>query len=376
MMAWHLIALLALLPRSASPVPPPRVFTPGAGTSELELAPVPRRFDWRRPWARPSAAASAASYNASEISGDVAAEVARLRDQLDLFFAKELRHMRWYGLADGQRVCEIGCGPGHSTARFAAALPASTVRCVESSAAFVEHARAALRTAGVADRARVELGAAPDTGWPAGSCDVVSMRFVLQHLREPEGVLAEAVRLLAPGGILAATETDDMLGGVVDPYLPATQPALAAFAARQSARGGSRFIGRHLIGLMRQVGLRGLELNAVLAASDEDAPEDEPGAPSGSSDAGGAGAAPARRAAGASRFASYLDAGRYESLVGEGRLSRAELAAAAASVEALLADPSALVLSMNVLALGRKPRATGPDGPAPPDCTIGGREEK
>eukprot|EP00966_Prymnesium_polylepis_P084312 1951604-Prymnesium_polylepis.1 len=64
------------------------------------------------------------SYNESELlGGDVDGEVARLGRQVDATFAKELRHMRWYGVADGMRLLELGCGPGWSTLRFAEALP-------------------------------------------------------------------------------------------------------------------------------------------------------------------------------------------------------------------------------------------------------------
>ena len=67
------------------------------------------------------------SYNATEVRGDRRAEIARLRAQIRLSFDKELRFMKWYGLADGARVVEFGCGPGGAAAEFAAALPASGV---------------------------------------------------------------------------------------------------------------------------------------------------------------------------------------------------------------------------------------------------------
>ena len=54
----------------------------------------------------------------------------------------------------------------------------------------------------------------------------VTARFVLQHLRQPSLVLAEAYRILAPGGRVAFVETDDMIG------------ARRAIRARNSAQFG------------------------------------------------------------------------------------------------------------------------------------------
>lgn len=50
------------------------------------------------------------SYNESEVVGNLQLEIQRLRWQLDLSFHKEARFMQWYGLADGMRVLEFGCG--------------------------------------------------------------------------------------------------------------------------------------------------------------------------------------------------------------------------------------------------------------------------
>ena len=39
--------------------------------------------------------------------------------------------MRGHGLRDGAALLELGCGPGWSTLKFAEALPASRITCVE-----------------------------------------------------------------------------------------------------------------------------------------------------------------------------------------------------------------------------------------------------
>ena len=159
------------------------------------------------------------SYNATEVLDDRRAEIARLRAQIRLSFDKELRFMKWYGLTDGARVVEFGCGPGWSTAKFAAALPSSDVTCVEIDAGFVAAAKEQLGAlAQPGGRVRVLHGSATHSGLPAGSADFVTARFVLQHLRQPSLVLAEAYRILAPGGRVAFVETDDMIGARDAPF--------------------------------------------------------------------------------------------------------------------------------------------------------------
>ena len=217
MMGWPSLQpqMPAVPPKPKSEVPVPRVFVAGVGMMDMPMPPTPAA---PRSPAAPSVEESAldketSSYNATEVLGDRRAEIARLRAQIRLSFDKELRFMQWYGLADGARVVEFGCGPGWSTAKFAAALPSSDVTCVEIDAGFVAAAKEQLGAlAQPGGRVHVLHGSATHSGLPAGSADFVTARFVLQHLRQPSLVLAEAYRILAPGGRVAFVETDDMIG--------------------------------------------------------------------------------------------------------------------------------------------------------------------
>lgn len=54
----------------------------------------------------------------------------------------------------------------------------------------------------------VRTGTLPDAGFPEGSCDVVTLWEVLEHLPEPRETLAAIRRVLVPGGLLALSTPD------------------------------------------------------------------------------------------------------------------------------------------------------------------------
>ena len=344
----HAVTLACVL---ASPeVPSPRVYVAGEGIRTLD------------PFSDSPSASASSSYNASEIAGSSAAESRRLLAQMRLTWEKELRLFRWHGLADGMRVCEFGCGPGWSTLRLARALPASSVVCAEPSPPFVDAARSLLQGAGVPpSRARVELGALPAVGWASGTCDFAIARFVLQHVASPRAALAEVYRTLSPGGVLGVVESDDMMGGLMDPLLPALHKPILALGVRQAARGGSRFVGRHAARLLRAAGFEKVEVDAVVASSDSDA-NDSGASHAAGDDAGeeaGEGAP-----SGLQGLAASVDVGRFASLVVDGLLREEELRAAEESASALLAEPTSLVLTLSLVTLGTRPaRGAGDDAP-------------
>jgi ubiquinone/menaquinone biosynthesis C-methylase UbiE len=124
----------------------------------------------------------------------------------------------------GTRVLDIGSGPGHLAAR--AAERDARVVAIDLAEAMLEEARS--RHAGIEFR----LGDAEALPFADASFDATVAAFVLLHLAHPEQAVAEAVRVLAPGGRAAFTVWDEpvrcrFLGVLIDAVADAgaTPPA-------------------------------------------------------------------------------------------------------------------------------------------------------
>jgi ubiquinone/menaquinone biosynthesis C-methylase UbiE len=110
-------------------------------------------------------------------------------------------------LRPGDRLLDVGCGPGTLTADLGRHVPQGRVTGIDVIAAVVGEAEAHAREAGV-DNVAFVTGDFRDAGLERASYDVVHAHQVLQHLREPVGALAAMARLAAPGGLVAARDAD------------------------------------------------------------------------------------------------------------------------------------------------------------------------
>lgn len=139
----------------------------------------------------PDAAEVAAFYPAAYY-GDLGA---KFRGPIEwLVRAVGARHLEFLasGIPAGGRVLDVGCGRGVTLSALAdRGFEAHGVE-ISADAARGADPRAQIRIAPT-------LAAA---GYPADHFDAVLVWHVLEHLRDPEGALAEMVRVLRPGGRL------------------------------------------------------------------------------------------------------------------------------------------------------------------------------
>jgi len=106
----------------------------------------------------------------------------------------------------GERVLDVGSGPGFLLRSIADAVgPGGTVRGVDPSPAMN-----AVAAAHCADHAQVGIdeGGAESLPYPDGSFDAVVSTQVYEYVADVAGALAEARRVLRPGGRVVVLDTD------------------------------------------------------------------------------------------------------------------------------------------------------------------------
>ena len=100
---------------------------------------------------------------------------------------------------DGARVLEVGCGPGHLSARLA--HHGFDVTGLDLDPAMIERARANARRLRSGDRRPSFLvGDVASLAFPDGSFDLVVSTLSMHHWADPAAGLAEIGRVLRPGG--------------------------------------------------------------------------------------------------------------------------------------------------------------------------------
>lgn len=174
----------------------------------------------------------------------------------------------FYAPADiraGHVVADFGCGPGHTAIEFAHRVgPSGHVHALDINAAFVNRARARAEAAGLADRITAHLLTTEDLPLPDAALDRVTARNTIIYVRDPVATFKEFRRVLKPGGIAHAIESDWSLTAV--------EPLGAEWQAMvEAARWAWRIpeIGRKLYGIARQAGFSRVELQ-VLTKPDVD----------------------------------------------------------------------------------------------------------
>jgi SAM-dependent methyltransferase len=108
--------------------------------------------------------------------------------------------LAWLGVSPDASWLDVGCGSGALSETILALAEPARVEGVDSSPAYIECARDR-----VADsRARFVLGDAQQLPQSSASCDAVVSGLVLNFVPRPEAALAEMVRVIRPGGVVAA----------------------------------------------------------------------------------------------------------------------------------------------------------------------------
>jgi ubiquinone/menaquinone biosynthesis C-methylase UbiE len=166
------------------------------------------------------------------------------------------------GLAPGQSVVEIGCGPRGCLDLLAGIVgPDGSVIGVERSEEAVTRARTVVAELGF-ENVEVRHGDGRDTGLPRNAFDLVTSRLVLVNVPEPEALVAEAVALAKPGATVAYHEAVWPVH-TYDPPLPEWDRLFEIMQAYADLNGIDLFVGRRVARLLREHGIADVQSNAI-----------------------------------------------------------------------------------------------------------------
>jgi SAM-dependent methyltransferase len=112
-------------------------------------------------------------------------------------------------LRPGERVLDLGCGPGIDTIALSEMVgPTGEVHGADHDAAMVAQANGRAEAAGVSARVLHRQADAAALPWPDAFFDAARSERVFQHLLAPEEAFAEIVRVTRPGGTIVVLDGD------------------------------------------------------------------------------------------------------------------------------------------------------------------------
>jgi SAM-dependent methyltransferase len=163
-------------------------------------------------------------------------------------------------LRTGDRLLDVGCGPGTITADLAALVAPGRVTGLDPAEEVLPQARRAAAELGL-DTVDFATGDVHALDFPDATFDVVHAHQVLQHVADPVQALREMRRVTRPGGVVAARD-GDYAAFTWFPGDPALDRWLALYREVARRNGAEPDAGRRLLSWARQAGFTDVAASA------------------------------------------------------------------------------------------------------------------
>jgi ubiquinone/menaquinone biosynthesis C-methylase UbiE len=144
-------------------------------------------------------------------------------DLLDVLADWSLQRPVQSGAAPRLEVLDLGAGTAQIPIELCRRLPDIHVVAVDAAESMLAVARENVAVAGLTERIDLVLAGAKRLPFPAAAIPIVVSNSIVHHIAEPAGVLAEAVRVSANGGLqfhrdLARPRDEEELARLVAKY--------------------------------------------------------------------------------------------------------------------------------------------------------------
>ncbi len=167
--------------------------------------------------------------------------------------------LRVIGLEGGERILDVGAGLGQFSRMLARAAGSSgAVIGIEHDADQLAEAHRQARAEGAEHLVEFRRGDAIDlplaeNEW--GTFDVAHARFILEHVTDPLAVVRSMARAVRPGGRVVLEDDDHEVLRLV-PEPPHVLEIWRAYYLTYQRQGKDPYVGRNLISLLHEAGLR------------------------------------------------------------------------------------------------------------------------
>lgn len=173
-----------------------------------------------------------------------------------------------------KNLLEIGCGVGAQSEILLRRFPELNLTGIDLNDKQLASAKAHLNTLDFAKgRYSIEKMDAKNLTYDSNSFDGAFLCWILEHVPEPSNVLAEARRVLKPGGKIVITEVLNS-SFFLDPYSPNVWKYWMAFNDYQWEKTGDPFIGAKLGNLLMQGGFTQIQTSVKNWFYDNRQPEE------------------------------------------------------------------------------------------------------
>lgn len=165
-------------------------------------------------------------------------------------------------LRPGQRLLDVGCGPGTITVDLAALVAPGEVVALDREVTMLDEVEQLAGARGVAN-VTTTVGDVYTLEFGDGAFDVVHAHQLLQHLSEPVAALREMRRVTRPGGVVAVRDAD-YAAMTWFPHEPRMDRWLAVYREVARSNQAEPDAGRRLLGWAQAAGFSSVRPSAAV----------------------------------------------------------------------------------------------------------------